>query len=232
MRIKCSKNLFALSLLAALSACSDSDNGTTPMRSYEVSIYNITANQPLTPVAVVAHTNGYTPWTLGMAASEGLEMLAESGDTGEFFTASKMNGAVEGTATGAGVIMPGNMETISIQAPDMDGLEISVATMLANTNDAFTGVANWQINDLVVNAIASTMTKVYDAGTESNSEMSGTIPGPADGGTGFSATRDDLNRITIHPGVVTKDDGLASSVLNESHRWLGPAAKVVVRRIK
>jgi hypothetical protein len=102
--------------------------------------------------------------------------------------------------------------------------------MLANTNDAFTGIRNWNIGGLAVGDSNSIMARVYDAGTEANSETVDSMPGPAAMGEGFNVVRDDLDRLTVHSGVVTADDGLLTSALNESHRWLGQAAKVMVTR--
>lgn len=219
------------SLLSTACLHEDDDDMMENMAEYQISIYNLTNNQPLTPIAAILHQASYSPWQLGMAASEGLEHLAESGATDDFLSTAEMQSTVVATATSSdGPIMPGDMRMISISASDTTDLELSVASMLANTNDAFTGAANWNIADLEVDESLMTMTMVYDAGTEQNSEAAGTIPGPVDGGEGFNATRDDNDRIVIHPGVVTMDDGLASSVLNESHRWLGAAAKVVVTR--
>jgi hypothetical protein len=76
------------------------------------------------------------------------------------------------------------------------------------------------------------MLPAWDAGTEANSEASGTIPGPADGGEGYNATRDDLvNFVAIHRGVISADDGLNSSILDESHRFDNPVARVMIERI-
>jgi len=73
---------------------------------------------------------------------------------------------------------------------------------------------------------------VYDAGTEINNEAPGTIPGPADGGEGFNADRsDNVNLVRGHGGVVSSADGLASSVLDQSHRFDNPAVMVTITRI-
>jgi len=58
------------------------------------------------------------------------------------------------------------------------------------------------------------------------------VPGPAAGGEGFNVTRDDLvDRVTVHAGVVTRDDGLSTSALDVSHRFDNPVARIVVTRI-
>ena len=235
MKIFSSTKIIALCVIGLISACSDNnnDNTTQAMAKYQIKVYNLTANQPLTPVAVITHESGFKAWQLGMSASTGLEKLAESGDNSDFLNTSKTDTMVMATASGSGAITPGNSETISISSIEKNDLQISIASMLANTNDAFTGVANWDVGSLAVNESTMMLTRVFDAGTEKNTEMAGTIPGPADGGTGYDATRDDLvDKVLISPGVVTSDDGLSTSVLNESHRWLEYAAKVVITRIE
>ena len=74
---------------------------------------------------------------------------------------------------------------------------------------------------------------IWDAGTEANTEASGSMPGPADGGEGFNASRSgDANFVAIHQGVVTHADGLATSVLGESHRFDNPGVLLHVERVK
>ena len=85
---------------------------------------------------------------------------------------------------------------------------------------------------MAVGEIYSFNTSSYDAGTENNSELSTTIPGPAAGGEGFNADRDDVNVVAMHPGVVSKDDGLTNSVLSFSHRFDNPTLSVVITRVE
>ena len=225
-----------LSLTLGLSACSDDDDGVMSPQpidaSYEVTVTNITNGQPLTPLAVVLHESGFDAWQLGASATEGLEMLAESGSPADFLSASAANTNVIDTASSSnGPFGPGAQESVSMTVTHSMDLQLSVASMLANTNDAFTGVNAWGIGDLAVGESASVLAKVYDAGTENNTESSATMPGPAAGGEGFNSARDDIDVVLIHPGVVTIDDGLMDSALNESHRWLNSAAKIVVQRV-
>ncbi len=216
-----------------LSGCfhDEADDDMATQATYEVTVYNITNGQPLTPLGVVVHESGYMPWQLGEAVSTGLETLAESGDPSDFLTEADADSAVAmSTNSINGPFGPGSSEMVSITVDHTTSLQLTVASMLANTNDAFTGVRNWNIGGLAVGDSASTMTHVFDAGTEANTETMGTMPGPAAGGQGFNAARETLNKLTIHGGVVTADDGLATSALDESHRWLGQAAKIVVMR--
>ena len=111
--------------------------------------------------------------------------------------------------------------------------EVSLVTMLVNTNDALTALLNVDVSGLEVGASRQFITISYDAGTEANTELSGTMPGPADGGEGFNSVRDDIaDEVRGHPGAVTMDDGLANSVLNEIHRWDNPVARVTITRMQ
>lgn len=218
--------------LLTLSACKHEEDDDMMMQAtYEITVHNLTNGQPFTPLGVVIHEGGYMPWELGETVSTGLETLAESGDPSGFLAEADADAAVAMSANSTnGPFGPGSSETVTITVDHSASLQLSVASMLANTNDAFTGVRNWEIGGLTMGDSTSTMTYVFDAGTESNTETMGTMPGPAAGGEGFNASREALNKLTIHSGVVTADDGLMTSALDESHRWLNQAAKVVVTR--
>lgn len=195
------------------------------MSSYEVTVTNLTNAQPLSPVAVVLHSEGQL-WSIGSSSSEALEYLAEGGNN------SFVLGLPVATvgASGQGPIGPGSSETITITIEENDSALLSVVTMLVNTNDAFTGVNAQSLAALEVGDSWSTYSYVYDSGTEANSEAAGTIPGPADGGAGFDAARDDVDYVSMHPGVVSAQDGLTTSVLTKQHGFDNPAAKITVTR--
>lgn len=223
-----------MSMFVSIVACQHEDEKMDSKATFEIDVTNATNGQPLTPVAVVAHTSDFHPWTLGSAASTGLEMLAEGGDVSQFLADADADMNVKETASSEnGPFGPGVTETVMIKVkkPGKD-LQISVAAMLANTNDAFTGIANVAVGDLKKGDSMSMLARVYDAGTEGNSESASSMPGPAAGGEGFNATRDDTDFVSIHAGVVTADDGLTASALTEAHRWLGPAAKITITRTK
>ena len=85
---------------------------------------------------------------------------------------------------------------------------------------------------MAVNDSMAMMLPVYDAGTEANSEAAGTIPGPADGGEGFNAERDDADTVSYHPGVVSSQDTLPDSVLMAEHRFDNPVARLIITRVE
>ncbi len=218
-----------------VSACSDNDNDlpepTPPpepepmVYQYDVSVTNLTYAQPISPVAVALHNEGKF-WEIGSPASVALETLAESGDNSALLAESN----VLAGSGGAGVIMPGMSETISVSLEDTAPQMLSVATMLVNTNDAFTGINAMDISNMAVGESISVRTRSYDSGTEKNSEQMATIPGPAGGGEGFNAARDDVDFVAMHPGVVSVDDGLALSVLTQAHRFDNPTVSITITR--
>jgi hypothetical protein len=190
-------------------------------------VTNLTNAQPLSPITVVLHGDAIM-WSIGNAASEGLELLAESGDNSMIIADS----AVLTSASSDGVVMPGTSATISVTTTDEMAGYLTLVSMLVNTNDAFSGLTGLELSSLTVNNPRSWSLGVYDSGTEANSESMGTIPGPADSGTGFDIARDDVDFVAMHPGVVSMDDGLTSSVLTEAHRIDNPAIKLTITRTK
>lgn len=228
--------LIALALSGLLTACSDDDDDNhmdePQMMDFQITVHNLSANQPLTPSAVVLHQPGYSAWALGSQASNELEQLAEGGDTSAFIAAADADTMVYAAAAGSAVFLPGSNSTINISAVASNDMTLSLASMLANTNDAFAGVTGIDVAGMTSGQSKSVMLKVMDAGTEANSEAVGTIPGPADGGSGYDMARDDmLDKVRIHAGVVSMDDDLSGSVLDETHRWNGPVAKLVITRL-
>jgi hypothetical protein len=199
--------------------------------TYQVTVTNLTYAQPMSPVALVLHNEGQL-WSVGEMASVALENLAESGDNSAVLAES----IVLSGQGGAGLILPGMSEMVDVSytvsdennAPTM----LSLATMLVNTNDAFTGINALAINNLAVGESISLTTSSYDSGTEKNSELMTTIPGPAGGGTGegFNAERNDIDKVAMHSGVVSADDGLMVSALTQAHRFDNPTLAVMVTR--
>ncbi|GGW80895.1 spondin domain-containing protein [Alteromonas halophila] len=195
--------------------------------TYEVTITNLTAAQPLSPVAVML-TAEQQYWQVGMPASDALALLAEGGDNSELVNA----GGVLAASDSGMPVGPGDSASVTVSVDDAEGVWLTVATMLVNTNDGFTGITGYDLNTLTIGDSVSMSVMVYDAGTEANTEAAGTIPGPADGGEGVSAGREEADSVFVHGGVVSQEDGLASSVLDQSHRFDNPAVKLSVTRVE
>lgn len=220
----------ALSLVACGGDDDDNMDREQGAFSYELKVTNLSHGQPFSPIGILVHGDDYTPWMVGQAASVALETLAEGGDNTAFI--APQSTSVLSGLSGAGLILPGATETIDVSLmADLDGVhQLSMATMLVNTNDGFVGANGIDLSALAVGETHTFYLPVYDAGTEPNSEAQGSIPGPADGGEGFNATRDDVDYVAMHPGVVGQDHGDGSSVLDSTHQFDGPLAKLTVAR--
>lgn len=239
---KVTKLSLALPIIAslALTACGDNNNeqtmqptvpvtpAPTPVTySYQVAITNLTKAQPLSPSAVLLHDEGQL-WQLGSAASEALENLAESGNNAMVLASS----FALTTAAASDVLKPGDTVQLELMLTDHQAKYLSFATMLVNTNDAFTGLNALDISELASGSSISMRLGAYDAGTELNDEIAAHIPGPAGQGEGFNAERNDvLNKVTMHQGVVTADDGLGQSTLTADHKFDNPVIAVTVTRL-
>ncbi len=194
----------------------DNDTNTTeetPVLTYEVTVTNLSVAQPLAPIVVTSKSL----YTVGEAASVALEHLAEEGDNTMLLD--------ETSVSGTGMILPSKSETLTFKTSTQN---LSLAGMLVNTNDGFVGLNNYDLSALQKDQSIVLSLNVYDAGTEENDELATNIPGQ--NGAGFNVARESRNSVAHHNGVLTKDDGLPSSGLNESHRFQNPFATVQITR--
>jgi len=234
------KSALILLLASSIAACGDNDNNDSieeqepvvivepepVVYEFTITFSNLTAGQPLSPLSVIAFDET-PPWKFGETASVGLEMIAESGANEEYL--SDENALASVSAEGG--IGPGETTSVTLLVDAQDVLNLSFAAMLGNTNDAFTGLSSVDVSTLEVGSSISRTTSVYDAGTEANTETADTVPGPAAGGEGFNEIRDDIaDIITMHPGVVSNQDGLSNSALGTEHKFDNPVSKIVITR--
>ena len=227
-KIKFNHVVGILALAGVLTGCGSSSDGTPAVQTYELTVSNLTHNQPLSPLAVLVHSEQTHLWSIGSAASVALEDLAEGGSNAALLALQSDD--LEGSTSGQGLIMPGANETVTLSiSSSVSDAYLSLVTMLVNTNDGFSGVTGFEVSDLSVGASRALTLPVYDAGTESNNELSNTIPGQM--GEGFNAERLDSNKVSRHPGVVGDDDGYADSVLTSSHKFDNPAASLTITRL-
>lgn len=212
---------------ALLVACGSDDDGSVV--TYEVSVSNLTHNQPLSPVGVLLHSDQYQGWQVGSSASLALEELAEGGANDTFIALD--DDSKLASMSGTGLILSGASEAIEISVDaEQTNVQLTVATMLVNTNDAFTGRTGVDLSELEMGGSLSFRLPVYDAGTELNDEQTSTIPGQ--GGTGFVADRNDLDKVARHPGVTGTDEIVDEPrLLNSTHRFDGPVATLTITRL-
>ena len=235
----------ATTLLAACSSNDDNDDDTVipPVAAqdamFEVRITNLTNAQPLSPVAIMLHQSGFNSFIDGEASSLALELLAEGGNNADVL--SDVQAATQHIASAStdGPVLPQAIsDAVSLTVPvdSLDDMRLSVISMLVRTNDAFTGTNAANISNMGVGDTVTMNGPTWDSGTEANTETSATIPGPGFEGEGFNSARDDiLDVVRFHGGVVTNesaDFGLATSELEDQHRFLNPTSRIVITRLQ
>ncbi len=216
------------------SSATSSATGTTVVK-LTITITNLTAGQPLSPTALVLHKSGINLFQVGMPASVELETIAEGGNPTALLEDANSNQATWVSGRATSVILPGAKATVMLEATvttvDMSLLSLTALSMLGNTNDGFTGLNAVNISHLAVGSSMTIDTISYDAGTEQNTESAATVPGPAAMGEGFNAMRDDNpSIISMHSGVISKDDDMPTSALSHLQRWDNPVARITITR--
>lgn len=209
-------------VLLGLSACNHE-------QEYSISITNLTHAQPISPPVAMLHNKNFSFWEIGESASEALEIMAEGGDGGELLKMRKNNPQYQAEAP----LFAGSSIEFSLNTEHNNATHLSVAGMLVNTNDGFSGLNAIELEGIQPGQKRVYYARVYDAGTEFNSELPGSIPGPADGGEGFNVVRDDVTGVvTLHSGVVSADDQHAASTLSEADKFDNPALRIVVTALQ
>jgi len=155
-------------------------------------------------------------------ASPELAALAEDGNTGPLETLLGGLSSVKEFMTAAGGIPPGESVTVMIKTGG-NKRYLSVAGMLADTNDAFFAVQDVS----VPNGQKKTVYAVtYDAGSEANSESCTYIPGPSCGNPFVRDTAGAEGYVHVHAGI----HGLADLVPG-THDWRNPVVRIMIKRM-
>lgn len=218
------KSLSASVILISMTAC---DNNSTS--EYSILITNLTHSQPLSPPVAIIHEKNFKLWSIGEQASYALELMAEGGNGSDLTTLHSESSQYLGTSP----LFPGETIEFNLNPEDTDLTHLSIAGMLVNTNDAFSGLNSVELEHLKSGQSIVYYSHIYDAGTELNSELVGTIPGPSDGGEGFNPARDDVTSVvTFHGGLVTADDNYSLSTLSVADKFDNPALRIVITNVK
>lgn len=210
---------FVLSLATALAASS----GPVLAESYEVTIVNATRGQVIPPPFVATHSDRVGLFWLGQTAPDYLVPLAEDGDSSLVLDAAAAFPNVYSAIGAEGPIMPGHSLTLNIESSPEFPL-ITVAAMLATSNDAFLAVNGATLPS--GNAPATLTADVYDAGSEANTEACTSIPGPPCGNGGVRDTDGAEGFVHVHSGIHGTGD-----LVPEKHDWRNPGAYVMVRKL-
>ncbi len=187
---------------------------------YEITFQNLTKGQPLTPAAIVIHDGSFQLFNLGDAATKGLYELAEDGKVDQLKSeVAAKNFRFEMIG---GLTLPGQSSTLTLDANPKE--KISLASMLARTNDAFASSLTPLSLYLKKGQSYSRLLGVFDAGSESNNELEAFIPAFGNAGV---RTEDSEGFVSFHPGLQGNGD-----LDLENIAFAPQAAKITIKRIK
>ena len=198
------------------------------VRTYRVTVTNLTDSQPMTPFVVATHQSDFSLFARGQSASFGLQQLAENGGVPVLVEELSVNSAVSDVAVAAPAsgppVHPGESVSVDVTAYG-EARWITLAGMLICTNDGFGGVSNVKLP-----AVSKTVYGyAFDAGTEINTESYADLVPPCDGSGLTGETNPALAEnaaIHRHPGVSGIAD-LAPAI----HGWSGPVIMVEIELI-
>ncbi len=170
---------FALAVAAAIvsMAAVSSAAAKAPVATYEVTIDNLTAGQPLTPPVVATHRAATGMFTVGQPASFALKEIAENGNLTPMIAQLAADKHVSDSAAAAAPLVPAGLpgsamfgDSVTLMLTASKGAKfLSFASMLICTNDGFTGVDSLPLPKDVGNGVV-VRSAGYDAGTEVNTE--------------------------------------------------------------
>ncbi|NIR46650.1 MAG: hypothetical protein GWN99_19780 [Gemmatimonadetes bacterium] len=219
----------------------DVDKGFGPAGSatYEVTIYNLTSGQPLTPPLASVHRKPVSLFTVGDPASFELKEIAENGNLGPMVGRldgdKHVNDVVVAVSPGPPPLLPGASISFEVEA-ERGAKYLSIVSMLICTNDGFTGIDGVRL-PRDVGASVTMYTDGYDAGTEVNTEDFADLVPPCPVLTGVSST--DPGTGTSNPalaegGVIRHHPGIqgGADLVPGIHGWSDPVAKIEIERVQ
>jgi hypothetical protein len=214
------------------------------IKTYEITISNMTSGQPLTPPVVATHRKPVHLFEVGEPASFEVKEVAENGNVMPLADALGANKHVFLSKVVLGdpppILHGDGTRTFQISASP-PAKYFSFVSMLICTNDGFTGIDAQRLPKKVGDSV-TVYTDAYDAGTEMNTEDFADMVPPCQGLVGVMSDEDDGTGtsdpalaeggvIAHHPGIDSVGIGGLSD-LEDIHRWTDPVAEVVMTRTK
>jgi len=219
------------------------NEGDTDVRTYRVTVTNLTRGQPFTPPAVALHQPSVEVFSVGEPANEATQELAENGNLDPLSSLISETDAIRGSAVGDQPLVPEDdpgetdlpyFTELEISA-DASATKLTFISMLIATNDGIVGLDTVDLPE-EVNESKTLYANGYDVGTEENTELFADMVPEAetliDGGEpeGTEESNPDIAEdevIRPHEGI-TGDGDLDPEVYD----WREPAAVVQVERIE
>ena len=203
---------------------------------YSVEITNLTYKINFTPRIVIAHVpasffsagddlNDSEGGLLNGQVNNALKEIAESGNRDPMISILDQESIAPSVsyALGDDLLAAGQKQTVNLEGVEGPLSKISLFAMMLPTNDGFIALNN---KDLPETGSVSYLINGYDAGTETNTESCGDIPGPLCGGTALSPDDTGDGFVPIHRGI----RGLGSDIDPAMYDWKNPVAIVTITK--
>ena len=236
---------FALAVGAAIvfMAAVSSAAAEGPVATYDVTIDNLTAGQPLTPPVIATHRAATGMFTVGRPASFALKEIAENGNLAPMIAQLGADKHVSDSVAAAAPLVPAGLpgsakfgDSVTLTVTASKGAKfVSFASMLICTNDGFTGVDSLRLPKDVGDAVV-VRSAGYDAGTELNTEDFADIVPPCQALVGVSSGEPGTgssNPALAEGGVIHHHPGIAggADLVPAIHGWTDPVAEITVERV-
>ena len=204
-------------LLLGVATPGRAQTGVAENRTLRITLKNLTSHQIFSPplIAVGQHPDIFR---LRHQARAGLVLIAEEGDNSKLAAAMERQQGVRRVIALSDPVMPGDSLTVKVEV--RAGERLSLATMLVQTNDGFTGVSALSLDAI---QYASLRLRTFDAGSERNNERRGFVPGPPFGGHRRSPTDGSVH---YHPGI--KGTGALDPSV---YGWTDPSAVLSIDQV-
>lgn len=229
--------LAAAGMVAAFAVPAAASDDASAVSTYEVTITNLAATQPISPPVVATHHPRQSLFEVGAPASAGIVAIAENGDPS--VAEDALSGARNVTdvvnvgqpLTLAGTTFGDFSDSVTIEIEGLRGDVLSLAGMLICTNDGFAGGDSLT---LPRRGTATYYLGAYDAGSEYNTEASldivdacsllGPVVLDGDDNGNNNDGIDTTDVVAAHPGIT----GIADLLL--AHNWDGAVLMVEITR--
>jgi hypothetical protein len=194
---------------------------------YRVTLENLApvtvpgGSQVFSPPVLATHRVGFGMFRVGAYATDALAAIAEDGDTGGMEALLGGDRRVFASVTGDGPVPPAGSAMYEIEA-GRGARWLSLAFMLVNTNDGFSGGSRIP---LPAGGSVAYYLRSYDAGSELNTELASDIPGPCCGS--HFVGPDEHERIMMHPGIMGVGD-----LDPDDYGWDEPVGRLTITRVR
>lgn len=222
----------ALALLLAFTGLALAQGMEDDAGTASVTLEN-TSTMAISPPVVIVHEAGYTPFLVGAEAPAEVVPLAEDGDASELAVVARVAEGVHAVVVAEGPLPPGGRVTLEVPV-GAETPYLTVLGMLVTTNDAFAHVTidireatmmedgmsddgmsgDGMASDGMGDAMGMTghappadgLVRVYDAGSERDTEACSDIPGPPCGSAGVRVSDGAEGHVALDGGILGVGD--------------------------